>query len=398
MPYPWPRISKEWYLQAVTPPYWPRFAPAPGDVLFEVWAPPPPLHVPMVPPSPAEPPYGPDLKGSGVPPSPPDTPTPPSPFFNDTSITTLAFIADELPRFPHVAGVQFLLESSYHSPCSAACGTGLAVTPSACVSTAMHTSAPLEVCQAFLGADDGRLQECNMEPCSTTEAHWEVGPWSRSDVQCGGGLRSRDVRCVTAGVATADTAACGLLPLQQYLPSNTAPCVSFAWSTTPWSSCSRECGWGIVRRSASCRSSMNHTFDAAFCAVPAPVSEMDCYLRPCNVPIGAASAGGEAVLPSPTSALDSGNTRPQATLRRLLLATDLEEQEPIGCVLIQVSASQTLFQAVGNASCTDLDYIAYLTCIGLVFICVFLLWCHGPLLSGIMCGVPNGCLDCSTLL
>eukprot|EP00892_Ulva_mutabilis_P009297 jgi/Ulvmu1/673/UM010_0045.1 len=316
---------------AVTPPYWPRFAPAPGELAFEVWGPPPPPPAPEPPASTPDTTDSPDFKGSGVtplpdPPQPPGTPPPPNPFGNDSDIVTLEIFADALPQFPRVAGVQFMLQHAQRSPCSAACGLGFAVAPAACVSTAMHTSAPLEVCQAALGAADSRLLDCNTETCSAEEPHWEVGGWSRSDVPCGGGLRHRDVRCVSGGVATGNASACGLLPLQQYLPANTAPCVSFAWSTTPWSSCSRDCGWGVVRREISCVSSTNETMADVFCAAAAPEVKMDCYLRPCNERLGPGSASG---LPSPVPAAEVGNARPQTTLRRLLLETNLEEQEAI---------------------------------------------------------------------
>lgn len=309
-----------------------------------MWAPPPPAPPPPLPLPPAT--GGPlDVKDSPTPPTPdavPDTPPPPTPFVDDLNVTTLALISDALPRYPQVAGVRFLLLAADRGPCSAACGAGLAVTSSTCVSTAMHTSAPLEVCQASLSAADARLSTCNSDPCPMDEPHWEVGPWGRSDARCGGGVRSRAVQCMVEGEAATDAAACGLLPLQQYLLSNNAPCVSFAWETTPWSSCSRDCGWGTVRRSASCVSSTGDGIPDMFCAVPAPEVEMECYLRPCDSSLRATartvqrSAVGR--LPSPEAALERDASRPQATLRRLLLDSELEEQELIKCDTVYLHA------------------------------------------------------------
>lgn len=292
-----------------------------------------------------------DFKDSPSP-SPPPAPAPsPDPFIEDLNATTLALISDQLPRFPQVAGVQFMLQAASPSPCSTSCGSGLSVASVTCISTAMHTSAPLEVCQESLAAADARLAKCNTDPCPEQAPHWEVGPWDRSEARCGGGLRSRDVRCMVNGTGTSSAAPCGLLPVQQYRVSNNAPCVSFAWATTPWSSCSKDCGWGVVRRSSTCVSSAGLVLPTEYCPVPAPESEMGCYLRPCDETLrGSAAAvprtaAGIAALPSPVSALEPGASRPQATLRRLLLDSELEEQEAIKCALM-------LTNACGAVRCT----------------------------------------------
>lgn len=332
--------------QAVSPPYWPRFVSAPGEPVFEAWGPPPPPPPPPAAPAPPPPPQpissaDPfDFKDSPTAPPLPETAPPSDPFIEDLNVTTLALIADEIPRFSQVAGVQFMLQAAGPAPCSVACGSGLAVASATCVSTAMHTSAPLEVCRASLAAPDGRLAECNTTPCPEQGPHWEVGAWGRSDARCGGGLRSRAVQCMVNGTATPSSAPCGLLPLQQYLVSNTAPCVPFAWATTPWSSCSKDCGWGVVRRSSTCVSSSGAVLPTAYCPVPAPETEMECYLRPCDTSLrgsaGAAqrTAAGIDALPTPASALEPGDSRPQATLRRLLLDSELEEQEAIKYALV----------------------------------------------------------------
>ena len=47
-------------------------------------------------------------------------------------------------------------------------------------------------------------QACNTEPCPTdaAAARWEAGPYSGCSIVCGGGFRTREVRCVDGGGAT----------------------------------------------------------------------------------------------------------------------------------------------------------------------------------------------------
>lgn len=58
-------------------------------------------------------------------------------------------------------------------------------------------------------------QKCNTEPCPTdaAAARWEAGAYSGCSVVCGGGFRTREVRCVDgAGATLPDDKCAGLTP------------------------------------------------------------------------------------------------------------------------------------------------------------------------------------------
>jgi Thrombospondin type 1 domain len=238
-----------------------------------------------------------------------------------------------------VEGSQFVAAYSAPTPCTRSCGSGWRLRPSVCVSVAMHTTAPLDVCMQDLQVHDTRITRCATEPCSATLAHWEVGDWGFSSALCDGGVQARSVSCVRNGL-TAEEASCGELTDPRQVPAFTSPCTGFAWYTGVWGACSKRCGCGYQRRAAVCVDQSNATVADSFCPHLKPPLEQRCCNAACHVDSVAID----------DSAYDASITT-AASQRRLQSAALLEDQdgEEDGDNEV-VTALRRLRQLAANAS------------------------------------------------
>lgn len=351
-----------------SPPQWQGTEEASNVIMFESWHPPPPGLPPPPPPFNFElrAKGGVDLQPPDYPPPPPSPPTPASPTLPVSAPPALSLISDNIPLIPRIEGVQFDLHEPLWSTCSASCGSGIQTHPLVCVSTAMHTSAPLDVCMKHLGAPDDRASTCNAEACDDQSSYWKLGRWSHSSACCGGGRQVRSASCIVNGTV-AEESLCSPMPHQLQLISSTTPCINFGWYTSMWSECSSQCGWGFAARQAQCVNLKNETAPDSFCPELKPQLHKDCYLMPCMQPVSqvavADSMSGEGVvqgvqrrlqavlsgqltasisssLPAPMIDRHSSDHRPQVTLRKLLSESDLtSEQESIqyGSLLLHMN-------------------------------------------------------------
>jgi hypothetical protein len=266
----------------------------------------------------------------------------------------IALMTNQVPEIPRIEGTHFVLEEPQWTPCTQACGGGVRTQAPVCISTAMHTSAPLDVCMRHLGAPDERSELCNTQLCSNITPQWRLSSWSRASARCGGGHRVRSADCVANGTTLPDSAACGVLPHQLVLSSNTIPCHNFGWRTSSWSECSARCGWGQTTRSAACVDLHGSSVAVSFCPDSQPPLIMDCYLGPCHAPAAQAiaSTGGQrrlhsAALPAPTPEPQPFDLRPQASLRLLLSNHDESPgQDPVQCAF-----SRHPVAALGSCTC-----------------------------------------------
>jgi Thrombospondin type 1 domain len=264
-------------VQRWAPPGWHPPGSDNASVIFEAWAPPsrsapPPMRTP---------PYLGDgqfdtksADGGNAPPA--QTPPPPRGFEVATKLIT-----DNIPAIPVVEGTDFFPHVAPAAPCTRTCGSGWQLTPSVCVSKAMHTTAPLDVCMKSLQLHDARIAACAMEACSATEPHWEVGDWSAASATCDGGFQSREVWCKRNGLAF-EAAACGELTQPALVPASPTPCINFGWFVGPWGPCSAACGDGRARRAAVCVDLHNATVADKFCPTLQPALERDCFQQPCE--------------------------------------------------------------------------------------------------------------------
>ncbi|KAL8616635.1 hypothetical protein ACOMHN_031617 [Nucella lapillus] len=137
------------------------------------------------------------------------------------------------------------------SQCSASCGVGMQVSVFQCHDTIRKRQVHDKRC-ARNDLPSGRTQNCFRRRCPPA---WKMFPWQQCSVACGGGERSRAVRCM-------DTLSDGR---QQWLhdsfcplprPSLTQACnrqLCPTWYAGQWSPCSVTCGWGSQVREVVCR-------------------------------------------------------------------------------------------------------------------------------------------------
>ncbi|XP_069996206.1 ADAMTS-like protein 4 [Penaeus vannamei] len=144
------------------------------------------------------------------------------------------------------------------SQCSVTCGTGIttrtwacvqevtptlirAVPPATCPSPSLQTMVPL-------------IQPCTMAPCT----RWEVTAWSQCSVECGTGLKSRQVTCLAEGRKVPDDQ-CNVQekpPKQELCHGHT--CAHHTWFYTDWSEeCTGGCEDGIQTRRVWCSPGVN---------------------------------------------------------------------------------------------------------------------------------------------
>ncbi|XP_066937225.1 ADAMTS-like protein 4 [Macrobrachium rosenbergii] len=139
------------------------------------------------------------------------------------------------------------------TPCSRTCGGGQQQAVYICTGAGGNIM-PEEVCTS--PKPPPQTVRCNPRPCPPV---WQLGEWSQCSATCGTGLMTRTWACVQVVSPTVTRAvppsACpspmraNMVPLTQ--PCTLAPCTR--WEVTTWSSCSVECGTGLMTRHVSCR-------------------------------------------------------------------------------------------------------------------------------------------------
>ncbi|KAL3099105.1 hypothetical protein niasHT_025549 [Heterodera trifolii] len=107
----------------------------------------------------------------------------------------------------------FRWEHGDWTKCSASCSGSKQRSPVICVDTVRRVTVAWTNCddRAAAGQKPQELvRRCNRHSCTPD---WEIGPWSACSHACGGGLRTRRVRCVrTASGSGAATATLLMLP------------------------------------------------------------------------------------------------------------------------------------------------------------------------------------------
>ena len=164
------------------------------------------------------------------------------------------------------------------SVCSATCGDGEQTRTVSCRTDADNLPAPTVNCQ---GATQEPLQRaCNEGECTTpTEAvfDWVTTPFSTCSAECGGGVRTRSVTCKDQQGNVSATA-CALKPKPaaqescnlQACPEQTQP--SWGFLDSMWSSCPATCG-GLQTRAPACLLGTTRYADSACSAASRPLDQ-----------------------------------------------------------------------------------------------------------------------------
>ncbi|CAD5208958.1 unnamed protein product [Bursaphelenchus xylophilus] len=140
-------------------------------------------------------------------------------------------------------------------PCSASCLGGKQKSTLKCLDMSRNLAVPWSNCRAKQRPVD-LTRTCNSEPCPPT---WESVEFSGCSHTCGGGIRSRKVRCIRKAGSGRTPESVLILPDAQCplpKPPDQEACgvvdCPFNWRVEQWSPCSRTCGQGEQHRVVIC--------------------------------------------------------------------------------------------------------------------------------------------------
>ncbi|XP_038606171.1 thrombospondin type-1 domain-containing protein 4 [Tachyglossus aculeatus] len=166
--------------------------------------------------------------------------------------------------------------------CSVPCGVGQRSRDVKCVSNLGDVVDDTE-CNLELRPSD--LENCDMGACARS---WFLTAWSeRCSAECGTGVRTRSVVCLTNHVSSLPLEGCGNDRPPETAPCDQGPCVGkVEWFTGSWSQCSAECGHGSQQREVVCLRKSPEGFavlDPHECAsLDAPPNQQPCHPQPCG--------------------------------------------------------------------------------------------------------------------
>ncbi|XP_036903045.1 thrombospondin type-1 domain-containing protein 4 isoform X1 [Sturnira hondurensis] len=168
------------------------------------------------------------------------------------------------------------------TPCSVPCGVGQRTRDVKCVSN-LGDVVDDEECNMKLRPND--IENCDMGPCAKS---WFLTEWSdRCSAECGAGVRTRSVVCMTHHISSLPLEGCGNNRPAEATPCDNGPCTGkVEWFAGSWSQCSMECGSGTQQREVICVRKDADTFEVldpyACSFLERPPSQQSCHLKPCG--------------------------------------------------------------------------------------------------------------------
>ncbi|KAM4676266.1 thrombospondin type-1 domain-containing protein 4 isoform 2-T2 [Discoglossus pictus] len=168
------------------------------------------------------------------------------------------------------------------TPCSVPCGVGQKTRDVKCVSN-IGDIVDDEECNMKLRPED--IENCDMGPCAKS---WFLTEWSdRCSAECGEGVRTRSVVCMSNHISTLPLEGCGNNQPSETTDCNNGPCEGrVEWFTGSWSQCSVECGTGTQQRDVICiRKTVEgftvvKPFECSY--LERPPNQQSCHLKSCG--------------------------------------------------------------------------------------------------------------------
>lgn len=166
--------------------------------------------------------------------------------------------------------------------CSVPCGHGQRTREVRCVSN-LGDFVPDQECNMNLRPFD--VENCDMGACAKS---WFYTDWGNTcSAECGMGVRTRGVLCLTNQVSSLPLEGCGSERPATSQVCNNGHCEQrIEWFTGPWSQCSAECGPGSQQRSVVClmRSDEGFTVMQPYecSSLERPLSQQSCNLKACG--------------------------------------------------------------------------------------------------------------------
>ena len=124
-------------------------------------------------------------------------------------------------------------------------------------------------------------EACNTEPCM-----WQSSDWGKCSASCGGGQRTRPVKCKSSADGVVDDLYClGMIRPTDTEECSTAPCETYTWDTGEWLACSKPCSGGQRTRPVKCKSSADGVVEDLYClGMMRPTDTEECNTAPCEIP------------------------------------------------------------------------------------------------------------------
>ncbi|XP_019722359.1 thrombospondin type-1 domain-containing protein 4 [Hippocampus comes] len=168
------------------------------------------------------------------------------------------------------------------SACSVPCGLGQRWRDVRCVSN-IGDNVPDTECNMNLRP--AHVENCDMGACAKS---WFYTDWgTKCSAECGMGVRTRDVLCLTNHISSLPLEGCGSERPPDSQVCDTGPCDNaIEWFTGPWSQCSAECGVGKQERAVVCLMRSRDTVAVApqyeCSSLERPLSQQSCNVKACG--------------------------------------------------------------------------------------------------------------------
>ncbi|XP_062861084.1 thrombospondin type-1 domain-containing protein 4-like [Trichomycterus rosablanca] len=208
-------------------------------------------------------------------------------FYANRTLTVPAKRCEHLDRPESSSTCQLKICSEWQirsdwSSCSMPCGVGQRTREVHCVSNVGDVVED-EECNVKLRPIN--MENCDMGPCAKS---WFYTDWAdRCSAECGFGVRSRSVVCLSNLVSSVPLEGCGSERPPQTQACNNGHCESRTeWFNGPWGQCSAECGVGSQQRTVVCmmKSDDGYTVMPPYecSSLDKPLSQQVCNMKPCG--------------------------------------------------------------------------------------------------------------------
>ncbi|NXD22452.1 THSD4 protein, partial [Spelaeornis formosus] len=207
--------------------------------------------------------------------------------YANRTLTVQQYRCQHLPKPDTTSTCQLKICSEWQirtewTSCSVPCGVGQRTRDVKCVSN-LGDVVDDEECNMKLRPND--IENCDMGPCAKS---WFLTEWSdRCSAECGDGIRTRSVLCMTNHVSSLPLDGCGSNRPPETTACNNGPCAGrLEWFAGGWTQCSTECGSGTQQREVICVRKTESNFEVLNpyeCSyLEKPPSQQSCYLKPCG--------------------------------------------------------------------------------------------------------------------
>jgi hypothetical protein len=175
-----------------------------------------------------------------------------------------------------VACIGYSWVASGFGNCSASCGGGTQTQSVLCKDNAGNSS-DASLCS---GSRPATSQTCNTQACKTYS--WTSSPWGSCSADCGGGTQGRLVKCTDNDGQPVDDSFCAAAKPPSTQSCNINACATYNWVQGGFGSCSLNCGGGTQTQAVTCKDNSGNIADNSKCAANSmPATSIACNTQAC---------------------------------------------------------------------------------------------------------------------